>query len=122
MTPEALAAIRERAEKATAGPWTNSFPGASYVVRKSGKGRKNAVCEMLASTSVQRDADADFIAASRTDIPDLLAYVAELEAKLNASSDYRMEAVCANCGETYRQHLGYDCAAKPGLVFKPKSP
>lgn len=80
MTPEALAAIRERAEKATAGPWTNSFPGASYVVRKSGKGRKNAVCEMLASTSVQRDADADFIAASRTDIPDLLAYVAELEA------------------------------------------
>lgn len=77
-----LAAIQARADAATLGPWQWAWDddaspplGQTYGVTDLGN-------HPVAVTSTSRDghADADFIAHARTDIPALLAEVAELRA------------------------------------------
>jgi hypothetical protein len=86
MTPEELAAIRQRCEKATAGPWLigGPYPGASVCVQvDSGSGWPHPeppVWDCIATLDDRREgepnplaqSDADFIAHARTDIPALL--------------------------------------------------
>lgn len=75
LTPENTAAIRERAEKATAGPW-------KFEDEHELKGATNTqIYSEPCADHEQNDRDKDFIAHSRTDIPALLAHVEELEAK-----------------------------------------
>lgn len=76
LTPEDIAAIRERAEKATAGPWETLADEGEYDFWGSVKGPDYGVCH-----DVQIGYDALFIANARQDIPALLAHVEELEAK-----------------------------------------
>jgi hypothetical protein len=78
MTPERLAEIRARAEAATPGPWRvvgrdfaiKGFPQVELPTKEQHYFPVNFPC------------DADFIAAARTDIPDLLAYVDALREAL----------------------------------------
>jgi hypothetical protein len=89
LTPEQLAAIRERAEKATVGPWhTDDAQDDWVVVAPSGM-----VCDIAWEGCVDMAhpergavqnvaANATFIAAARADVPALLAHVAALSEEL----------------------------------------
>lgn len=73
---EGLAAIQERVEKATEGPWG--------IQPDSASGKDEAYCYWhrvgpLDLTGRDPDADSVFIAHARADIPALLAHVAHLE-------------------------------------------
>lgn len=74
MTPNELAAIRERANNATPGPWT-------WGDNRDGLGNKLHPAEYpgkyrpIADFEFTDDADAEFIAAARTDIPNLLDHI-----------------------------------------------
>lgn len=68
LTPDDLAAIRERVEAATDGPWWAAREGLIY-----GKdGHREGYAEEVASTT---PANSEFIAHARTDVPALLAEV-----------------------------------------------
>jgi len=74
MKAEELAVIKERAEKATDGPWSTPmrliFGGGGYVANTS------------------RIADAEFIANAREDVPKLVAEVKRLRSVIWRISDY----------------------------------
>lgn len=67
LSADELAAIRMRADQATPGPWQHRDQGDIYV-----KGSTTTIAHRDVGGT---DADADFIAAARTDIPRLLATV-----------------------------------------------
>lgn len=80
---DALAAIRERAQAATEGPWwgggsNRRRDAVGLVGRLSDRGTGNAIA-VLAGVGMDRVADAEFIAHARTDVP---ALVGALEAVL----------------------------------------
>jgi hypothetical protein len=90
-----LQQIRERAEKATAGPWhTHGTPHPEAVrLRKEAAGvssdecliylsRRDYVC--LPETFERQQADAEFIANARQDVPYLLTALAASEARCRA--------------------------------------
>lgn len=94
MTPQRLQAIKERAEKATQGPWAAlsrpiqfGFLGVESVIAKNGNATV-IISETEHATDgeplSQLRADNSFIAAARQDIPDLLAYAAEMHDKIRA--------------------------------------
>ncbi len=75
MTEEELASIRQRCENATSGPWISYIEGrdhtsgSNFIITGSG--------EDIALTGAT-NADQDFIANARQDIPRLLAEIARL--------------------------------------------
>lgn len=79
MTPEQLDAIQARVAAATEGPWANygDLAHEVYPVRTG----EDDEPENIASV-VQRLADAHFISNARTDVPALLAYARDLEARI----------------------------------------
>lgn len=120
MKPD-LDAIRARCEAATRGPWsvsTLTFPNGNTVVESIagvsepqwsdyGDGDGEWFTDRL--TLVETDAghygptmpDAQFIAAARTDIPALLAYIEELEDRCRAYEQMRHEI--ARSLDTWKQ-------------------
>ena len=93
MKPD-IDAIRERAEKATPGPWRVSGDINHMVFTKSDA--KDNRIPLIADCGHLHNADtkqhvaemqnnAAFIANARTDIPALLAYIAELERERDAA-------------------------------------
>ena len=125
MTRPDLDAIRARCEAATRGPWivsTLTFPNGNTVVESIagvsepqwsdyGDGEGEWFTDRL--TLVETDAgvygptmpDAQFIAAARTDIPALLAYIDELERDL-----LNERATFESCNRA-RYHCEQECAA-----------
>lgn len=91
MTPQRLAEIRERAERATAGPWQQK--------NNPAWGKKLNVEPAVAF--FQREEDAEFSAHSRQDIPDLLAYIGELHHALQLAE--WVQPTCAQCGNLISQ-------------------
>jgi hypothetical protein len=82
LTNEELAAIRERAEKATPGPWIDN--GNEIVAEcKPNLGIAGAIS----------DEDAEFIAHARTDIPKLIAEVERLHANRDKAV-LAIEGIC----------------------------
>lgn len=75
MTPERLAEIQERANLATEGLWERN---GCAVELGSGGLLANFHCSSLSGK--QDEANASFVAATRQDVPDLLAYISYLEA------------------------------------------
>jgi hypothetical protein len=112
LTPEEIAAIRERAEKATPGPWTWLY------------GLRNKLFTPVAlfhdGKIVGRfvwEHDAEFIAHAREDIPRLLdaleatyAEIERLQRKLNAMDD----AVYARFGYCEQQNVWADINERLG--------
>jgi hypothetical protein len=90
VTPAWLMEIAARAEAATPGPWCTDaweiyqgdeyLPGISAWIGETCRGT---------STPEQDRADAEFVAHARTDVPALLARVAELEAHVEALLEER---------------------------------
>lgn len=97
LTPDQLNEIRERCEKATEGPW--NVTGESALTAPGYK-------EFAPS-----DEDLDFIANSRTDIPALLAHIAEQDSRIE-----RLEEVAK---ETMRRFDNGDEAEALEFDFEP---
>jgi hypothetical protein len=110
LSKEQIAEIEQRAEKATLGPWV--YDGVNYVWANDffifdvrgygyftthGMGEKESVKQM--------NANGQFCAHARTDIPALLEHIRELEAQLTkekrraekAVADLKYIAVCETC-------------------------
>ncbi|MFF1958021.1 hypothetical protein ACFVWX_13645 [Streptomyces sp. NPDC058220] len=83
MSPERLAEIAARCDAATAGPWCTDaweiYRGAEYV-----PGISEWIGETCRGTSTleQDRADATFVAAARTDVPEMAAEVERLRARV----------------------------------------
>ena len=82
ITKTELEAIKRRCEAATDGPWNSE--GSPYVFAKVPDGRPNGEgivhCECYVRRGVTDDkANAEFIAAARTDVPELVAEVERLQ-------------------------------------------
>jgi len=89
MTPERLAEIEARAAAASPGPWVaypedTSCPGYDVM-----PGIISDRWTGLNHTTAPRDADLAFIAAARTDIPDLLVEIERLRAELASRGESR---------------------------------
>ena len=82
LTPERLEGIRERADAATPGPWAAKCSGHDYPYIETEKRWQLACGEDFAKMP-----DAAFIAAARTDIPDLLSHIDAIEAELATALD-----------------------------------
>jgi len=77
LTTIEIESIRQRTEATTVGKWEH-FPidgSLEYIVLGEDRG------EMVAEVIYEK-VDAEFIAHSRQDIPNLLAHIAELEAEI----------------------------------------
>ena len=80
MTPERLQAIRARCEQATPGPWSWA-PG--YVL-VSARGDRILVLDYTYGPRQLTEADAEFVAHAREDVPALLEEVERLQAEVRA--------------------------------------
>lgn len=90
LTPEEIAAIRERAEKATSGPWQYEqyeVDPLSDTAKLYYSGSEKPFADFRGD--LNQDQDAEFIAHARTDIPALLANIEELEQAL-----YKISQLC----------------------------
>jgi hypothetical protein len=92
LTPEQVRAIRERAEKATPGPWTADKPprdndGWSLAVIIAAVARGQGIYAIPPGGSYPA-ADQNFIAAARTDVPALCATVEALRGLLGEARSY----------------------------------
>lgn len=106
MRPD-IAAIRKRAEAATAGPWEVGHGpyGWDDGIIQAGGGQAILTNSGHGSTSAS-DEDAEFIAAARTDVPALCDYVERLEAVLAwRAGEIGQETVERICGGKYMPNL-----------------
>ena len=98
-----LAEIRARVENATPGPWEAIPTADNAVVADDGDGYWTDVADRI-----ETEADAEFIAASRTDLPALLAAVEAVRELHQPVEVEPSETICAGCstlrgqGETAR--------------------
>ena len=101
MDEKQLAEIKERCEKATPGPW-KVVEGKSFGVQSENKN----------IASCFRTENEQFIAHSRTDIPELIAEVERLKAE-NRKIVYCGQCASCTCGETpydmYCEELDRNC-------------
>ena len=96
MTRPDLDAIRARCDAATPGPWTYDETG--YV--DIGLPRSRSIAIGIENDATAKS-DGDFIAHARTDIPALLAYVADLEERCRAHEAMRSDI--ARALDTWKQ-------------------
>jgi hypothetical protein len=101
VTPERLAELRALAEGATPGPWESMFTGGAlnpinlevYCLAQRITGINVATVGLSPGSGAEpgpycgKDADADFIAAARTAVPELLDYAASLRADVKALAE-----------------------------------
>ena len=102
LSPERLAEIAARVEAATAGPWTND---STEVHAESNRG-KDGMAWASSGTGIGEmaiKADAAFVAASRDDVPALLAHIAAVEAE-NA----RLRTLATVCAGESQCDVGYE--------------
>lgn len=98
MTKTQLQEIKARAERATKGPW-RYCPGDSFsaypavTVKIDGKWLNLFIAE-----DQDFEAETEFIAHARTDIPNLLAHIEFLQATIT-EADLHIEDVCARADE-----------------------
>jgi len=78
LSDEELKAIRDRCEAATAGPWKSCIEGRDHESGSSFIMTSSEDIELSGAT----DADQDFIAHARQDVPQLVDEVARLRRRL----------------------------------------
>ena len=87
LTDAQLAEMEARANAATPGPWTRLYSEVCKVSQRGKTTRVEGFISVRADTEAdepQADADADFIAHARQDVPTLLSDVRELRGLLGA--------------------------------------
>lgn len=106
LSDERIAEMRERCDKATPGPW--SVDEESGDVWVPSIWRSVAIIEDLDLPLVNPAADRAFIAAARQDVPDLLAEVERLRARV---AEHESTAAALNYIEAMRELEAGDGAA-----------
>jgi hypothetical protein len=106
MTPEELAAIRQRCENATRGPWSTTLGSGehlfTWVVRRHINGGITFIADCLPDgeglTLAEKNhvPNMDFIAHARTDIPALLAEIDRLKNALDAVAYRGVHSPCTS--------------------------
>lgn len=133
LTAEQLAAIRARAEAATPGPWSahhRSYGLTADHDEFGGLGLEiEGPPEAFLRGQFARGTDAQFIAASRTDTPALLAHIEELELErgrlLGVLYVMAQEAGCQCPDQGYRavgEHESRFCLASESVSQPDASP
>jgi hypothetical protein len=112
---DALAAIRERAQAATEGPWwgggsNRRRDAVGLVGRLSDRGTGNAIA-VLAGVGMDRVADAEFIAHARTDVP---ALVEALEAVLAIHEEKPYGAAMTRVAPHVPDYVCSECTTPEG--------
>lgn len=79
MNAEKLNEIKERAEKATSGPWLALYEGTNAEIYSTKTAED--ICEITAKDEYHAE-DAEFISNAREDVPALVAEVERLQAQL----------------------------------------
>src|SRR5689334_8305279 len=95
-----LDAVQSRASMATRGPWHVEWDGTGYPQRVF-----NDAAVLVAETCTGPEwppTDAEFIAHARTDVPALLARIAELEAERDDALDAWVDATARASQATAR--------------------
>lgn len=93
MTPDELAAIRERAEAASKGPW--KFPNRNWPGVVTGK----FGCLWTSGKHdgrINHEPDAAFIAHAREDVPALLGHADTLQARLDKVRSLHKKVACTD--------------------------
>ncbi len=112
MTPTAqIAAIRQRAEQATPGPWRTREEATPGPWRMGGERGRLYVANTVEGLD-EEAANAEFIAHARKDIPFLLKQIDARESALRALvAQWKQEAVIADatCNDTIAVQL-HECA------------
>jgi chromosome segregation ATPase len=105
LTPERLAEIKARAEKATPGPWTATYEESDQWTSITGAGLFDGghwmVCPEVATTEGEPGEDSDFIAHAREDVPDLMAEVERLQRERDNALRHVDAAVIAQNKERF---------------------
>lgn len=116
ITDERLQEIEERANRATPGPWMTKPSGANHggfsldaLIAATAAGKFNRIYATPPGGTYPA-ADQDFIAAARQDVPDLLAEIRQLRAKV-AEQESELAAARRNGDRTHRQLM--DALAHP---------
>ena len=91
LTQDELQAIKERAEKATPGPWKWTD---KHLIPEVG--REAVVWGNFNGEARAEDHDAEFIAASRQDIPKLLAEIERLQAEVHEHSAHNGQLIATH--------------------------
>ena len=97
MKPEQIEAIKRRAEKATPGKWT------VHPIHKADSFKIATDETEINGGDIWTKEDAEFIAASREDVPELVAEVEKLRGLLSSAAE-RLDSFwdCGPPGEEYR--------------------
>lgn len=103
MTALDLEAIRARAAAASEGPWlaitdNGRKNGIGIVGQQSQRGTGRAIAVFADSNSAQRNADAEFTAHARDDVPALLAVIEQSEWACIGCGYHNRGLVCTHCG------------------------
>lgn len=111
LTDKELAEARALEQAATPGPWESAGPWPHVTVYVAQEGDADAICAVWNATNLgapppgEAQADAKFIAATRTLVPRLLATVDHLRAEADKVADHHAASV-----ESYAQALARrDC-------------
>lgn len=118
MTPEELDAIEARANAAQSGPWwvvtvgKDHEDGPSHVIMSE----HVSITEAFAGGEIPQSNDAEFMAKSRTDVPDLIAEVRRLTTERDAAFTRGVEAMreaAVNVCETRAENHKVDARRSP---------
>nr|ALS89865.1 Ead/Ea22-like protein [uncultured bacterium] len=96
LKPEELSAIRERAERATPGPWQ---PEGGQIARREAEQERSINDHMIVRDGGMWRENEIFIAYARADIPALLSHIAELEAQRSAGEPEGCTLVAHDTGD-----------------------
>lgn len=109
ITDEELQRLKELAERATSGPWhpncSDDSEHTDVVYAKYLGGEPDWVCMVGRSELDQQNADTEFIAASRSAIPALIARIEEQQKEIDfwrTESD-RLHSALIDTGERYEK-------------------
>lgn len=90
MTEEQLRAIKARADAATPGEWRFGQVAGGKFIFAPYDGYAPGYESILEAKAVKSDADLEFAASARKDVPALLAYIEELHADLRLHREERI--------------------------------
>lgn len=128
LTPEQIKELRELCEKATPGPWEMTPTSAGYLINSGDQRITSAICYyddegFPTAEPCVHGSEAQFIAAARTAMPQLIAEVKRLREALdfyanndtydktsdgNESPDFGCSIIAYDSGKLARNALGYE--------------
>lgn len=118
MTPDDLKAIEDRAAKATPGPWSARGRDVEYSSKDIRVATVDGGYFTEGKSGANQEIDAEFIAAARTDIPELVAEIKQLSEEREAvQTNYQtLHHDFAELSKTYGDSLKENTGLREALI------